>query len=257
MDNKVKYDYEASVGGALSTGWRVMSDSFLYLFLVVIIMAFVNAPSGLMQFNFDPSQHNFNWGDFHFDHMPFGDFDFVNPLVAALGAAAIFLALLAFAYSVLVKPIFEYGSDMIFVQAARGTKPDFNTLVNGFRENYFHIVLANLLTVALIMLGFFACIIPGIILACRLVFVSYLVMDKKLDPIAAIETSWKMTRGHGWTVFFLGFTSLWIGVAGFLLCIVGIFPAIIWIGSSFAALYESILRLNAPAETVQEAPVIA
>jgi hypothetical protein len=255
MENKLKYNYEATAGGALSTGWQVMSDSFLYLFLVILIMSFVNIPSGLMQFHIDPSQHNFNLGDFHFDQFHFEDF--MSPIVAAMGAVAIFLALLGFAYGILVKPIFEYGSNMIFVQAARGIKPDFNKLVSGFKENYFHIVLANLLTVALIMLGFFACIIPGIIVACRLVFVSYLVMDKKLDPIVAIETSWKMTRGHGWSVFLLGFTSFWIGVAGLLLCFVGIFPAIIWISSSFAALYESILRLNAPAETVQEVPVVA
>ena len=26
-------------------------------------------------------------------------------------------------------------------------------------------------------------------------------MDKGLDPVAAIEKSWYMTRGHGWRIF--------------------------------------------------------
>jgi hypothetical protein len=67
-------------------------------------------------------------------------------------------------------------------------------------------------------------------------------MDKKLDPIEAVELSWKLTRGHGWKIFFMGFVSIFIVIFGLIMLIVGIFPAIIWISSSFAALYESVLR---------------
>ena len=81
-------------------------------------------------------------------------------------------------------------------------------------ENYLHIVLANLLVFALVILGMFALIVPGIIIACRLAFVSYIVMDKKLDPIEAVELSWKLTRGHGWQIFFMGFVSIFIVIFG-------------------------------------------
>jgi hypothetical protein len=40
----------------------------------------------------------------------------------------------------------------------------------------------------------------------------------------------------------MGFVSIFIILFGLLMLIVGIFPAIIWISSSFAALYESVLR---------------
>ncbi len=93
---------------------------------------------------------------------------------------------------------------MIFVQAVRKIKPDFEYLIKGFMENYLHIILANLLVFALVILGFFALIIPGIIIACRLAFVSYIIMDKKLDPIEAVEMSWRLTRGYGWKIFFMG-----------------------------------------------------
>jgi hypothetical protein len=76
-------------------------------------------------------------------------------------------------------------------------------------------------------------------------------MDKKLDPIEAVELSWKLTKGHGWQIFFMGFVSIFIIIFGFLMFIVGIFPAIIWICSSFASLYESVLReKEKPAEAV-------
>jgi uncharacterized membrane protein len=74
-------------------------------------------------------------------------------------------------------------------------------------------------------------------------------MDKKLDPIEAVELSWKMTRGHGWKIFFMGLSSFFIIIFGLILFIVGIFPAIIWVASSFASLYESVNReLNSPVE---------
>jgi len=130
---------------------------------------------------------------------------------------------------------------MIFVQAVRQIKPDFEILVRGFWENYLYIILANLLVVALIVLGFFALIVPGIIIACRLVFTYYIVMHKKLDAIEAVELSWKLTRGHGWRIFLMGIVSFFILIFGLMMLIVGIFPAIIWISSSFASLYQSVL----------------
>ena len=67
-------------------------------------------------------------------------------------------------------------------------------------------------------------------------------MDKKLDPIEAVEMSWRMTRGHGWKIFFMGILSFFIIIFGLIMLIVGIFPALVWVSSSFAALYESVNR---------------
>jgi len=228
-------------------------DNFLRLFLVIIILAIVTSPMKMFNFKFDMSDlHNLPWSLGHtFRHG--GDF---LPVIGAFGIFAAFFGLLAMLYTFLVKPVFEYGGSMIFVQAVRKVKPDFEYLIKGFMENYLHIILANLLVVALVILGLFALIIPGIIIGCRLAFVSYIIMDKKLDPIEAVELSWKLTRGHGWQIFFMGFVSIFIVIFGLCLLIVGIFPAIIWISSSFAALYESVLRekekpIEAPAaETV-------
>jgi uncharacterized membrane protein len=232
METTEKYNHEASFSRSFGNGWKVFGDQFLVLFLVTIIMSIIDAPTTMVNFKFDPSNSLFHFGGEHF-HM-------FEAWWAAFGALLIVFGLFAIAYSLLLAPIFDYGSSMMFVQAARKQKPDFATLVSGFKENYFHIVLANLLTTALVMIGFFALIVPGIIIACRLAFVSYLVMDKKLDPIAAVEESWKMTRHHGWTIFFMAIVSFFIFILGLLLCLVGIFPAIVWIRGSFACLYEAV-----------------
>lgn len=220
-------------------------DNFLRLFLVIIILSIVTAPLKMFNFHFDASDLHgapWNWG---------GDWSHSLFKLGTFGIFAAFFGLLAMLYAFLVAPVFEYGGNMIFVQAVRKTKPDFELLIKGFMENYLHIILANLLVFALVVLGLFALIIPGIIIGCRLAFVSYIVMDKKLDPIEAVELSWKLTRGHGWKIFFMGFVSIFILIFGLLMLIVGIFPAIIWISSAFATLYESVLKeKEKPAEVL-------
>ncbi|MCX6321863.1 MAG: hypothetical protein NTX93_08720 [Bacteroidia bacterium] len=236
METSNEYKLVPGFENSFGTGWKVMFDNFLRLFLVIIVLAIVTAPFKIFNFHFDLSDlHRFPWN--------FGG-DWVHNIfrLGTLGIFAAFFGLLTMLYAFLVAPVFQYGGSMIFVQAVRKIKPDFEYLIKGFMENYLHIILANLLVFALVVLGLFALIIPGIIIGCRLIFVSYIIMDKKLDPIEAVELSWKLTRGHGWKIFFMGFVSIFIVIFGLIMLIVGIFPAIIWISSSFAALYESVLR---------------
>ncbi len=231
METDKQYRLVPTFGDSFGTGWSVMCDNFLRLFLVVIIIGIIVAPFKIFQIKINPS--DFHWIPWHWEHV----FRF-----GAFGILAIFYGFFALLYAFLVAPVFQFGANFMFVQAVRNGKPDFETLIRGFRENYLSIILANLLVIALVVLGFFALIVPGIIIGCRLVFVRYIVMDKKLDPIEAVELSWKLTKGHGWRIFFMGFTSVFIVLFGMILLLVGIFPAIIWVSSSFATLYESVLR---------------
>jgi uncharacterized membrane protein len=143
----------------------------------------------------------------------------------------------------------------------RNEKIDIKEMFSGFTSNYLNIILANLLTFAIVGLGFVFLIVPGIILACRLAFVPYLVMDKKLEPVAAVEKSWSMTRGHGWTIFGMGLLAILIVIAGLLCLIVGIFFALIWINTAFASIYYAIdieeqkkLDLNGSANSTETVP---
>ena len=231
METNVSYKLVPSFRTSFGTGWQVMQDNFLRLLLIIIILAVIATPFKLMDFDFDLSDIPGKWeGDLK---------DLIG--LGAIGLLAGFFAMIGILYAFLVAPVFKFGGDLIFVQSVRKVRPEFEVLIKGFSENYLHIVLANLLVFALIILGLFALIIPGIIIACRLIFVSYIIMDKKLDPIEAVELSWKLTRGHGWSIFFMGVASFFILIFGLCLLIVGIFPAMMWIASSFATLYQSVL----------------
>jgi hypothetical protein len=238
METEKKYNLIPTFENSFGTGFQVMRDNFLRLLLVTFVLAILTAPFTGMNWKFnmhDLSKNAFDWGHFFNNDMQ------KLLTVGALGMLGVTFGLIALAYTFLAAPIVNYGGDMIFVQAVRKIKPDFELLIKGFWENYLYIILANLLVTALIVLGCFALIIPGIIVACRLAFVSYIVMDKKLDPIEAVELSWKLTRGHGWRIFAMGFVSIFILMFGLMLFLIGIFPAMMWISSSFASLYQSIL----------------
>jgi uncharacterized membrane protein len=122
----------------------------------------------------------------------------------------------------------------------RDEQADIREIVDGFKTNYLNIVLANLLVFAIVGIGFFLLIFPGIVFACRLAFVPYLVMDKGMDAATAVEKSWTMTRGHGWRIFGMFLLAIPICIVGFCLLFVGIFFAALWISCAFASLYYAV-----------------
>ncbi|HJX71210.1 MAG TPA: hypothetical protein VJ346_04640 [Bacteroidales bacterium] len=243
METQKQIKILPTFGGSFEHGWKTMFDYFLVLLLVVIVMGIILFPAQLLKINIDSDSYRW-WKD---------EFDFIGPgTFTALGVLAIFLGILALIYTILVVPVFKFGADIMFVHAARGTRPEFETLIKGFKENYLHIILASLLTIALTMMATILLIVPGIIVACRLVFVSYLVMDRKLDPIIAVEESWRLTRGNGWTIFAMGLVSFFIYILGFAMLFIGIIPATMWVKSSFASLYEAVITEKNGAVAVTE-----
>ncbi len=213
-----------SVSNSLSVGWKKMMEQFLPLLLIIIICAILQSPA------------KFSTGDW--------DFNMWNVMLIPV----------MLAYGFLFWPVIDFSSDFLFLKAIRSQKVEIIEMVEGFRTKYLQIIVANLLKIALIIMGFIMLIIPGIIIACRLAFVSYLVMDKNLEPMEAIEQSWKMTRGYGWKVFFLGVVSIFIFIAGILMVIVGVFISLVWINAAFAALYQSIQDYRLASETL---PILA
>ena len=202
---------EATITGSYGYGWQQMWKHFLYLFLVLIIVGIAESPTSIVR-----------------------DSDAEN------SPGMIILQILAAVYWLLVFSVVKYGGNLMYLRAIRNEKFEISEMFDGFKKNYININLANLLTFAIIGLGFVLLIVPGIILACRLAFVSYLVMDKNMEPVTAIEKSWEMTKGHGWQIFGMGLLIIPIVIGGLLCFIVGIVFSIIWISAAFASMYHAI-----------------
>ena len=205
------YTLYPSIRESFSYGWGVIFDkAFLTLLAAVIITGLLNGPMTITWKSGGSDWLNLIW---------------VFPVVV-----------LGMAYAFLFKPVVNYGLRYLFLKAIRDEETELKLLFEGFRNKYFKIVLANLIVVALAVIGFVLLIIPGIIVLVRLAFVPYLVMDKDLEPMQAVEKSWQLTRGYGWKIFGMAIISIVIIIAGLLFLIVGVIISFMWVQSAFATL---------------------
>ncbi len=133
------------------------------------------------------------------------------------------------------------GSDWVFLEAARKKDYRITDIFTVFQKHYVSAVGASVLSFILVLTGLILFIIPGIVFMVRLSFVNYLIMDKGLDAWQAIKESWEMTAGHFWTIFWMQLITIPLLIFGLMLLVVGIFPVVVWISSSFAVLYNSVL----------------
>jgi len=207
-------------GSCYGHGWRQMWKYFFELLLVLIVLFLVSIPS---------------WG-----------FSIAEKIEAHPGLFFIFLFSLA--YVVLVERPMEYGASFVFLKAARGDRLEVKDMFDVFK-NYGNAILAHLLSGLIIGIGFVLLIVPGIVFACKLAFVPYLIVDRKMDAIEAVKTSWRMTTGHAFTIFLIGFIAIFVAIVGLICFGVGIIVSIIWIKLAFASLYHSVSQSKGKGST--------
>ena len=198
------------VGSSYSNGWQQLKKYFLELLLITVVGIVIGVPLGLLRVDLETA-----------------------------GAAAAALGIFGLAYSLLLVQPVDYGVSFANLRAVRGDKLEIKDMFEAFK-NYVNVVLANLLAGAIIVIGLVLLIVPGIIFACKLAFVPYLVVDQKMEAIEAVKESWRMTGGHAWKVFFIGVLAALLAIAGLICFGVGIVFAIMWIRLAFASLYNAV-----------------
>ena len=201
---------QPTYSGAFSHGWHTMKKYFIELLLVIFLLILLYLPIGLVNIFVDSHSHsNF------------------------------FPTFLIIAYGILVLGPVSYGIKWIFLKAVRNEPFKTYDMFMAF-QNIWNVVFASILVSIIVGIGIVLLIVPGIIFACKLVFVPFLVMDRKMEAIEAVKKSWEMTKGYSWTIFGMAVVSFFIAIAGLICLGVGIFPAYIWIESAFAALYWAV-----------------
>lgn len=222
MNDQLKF-LKPKAGSVLVHGWNILWDKFITLFLILLVIWVAYLP---LSINDSIEPHSFG--------------------------ATIFGAFTVLYLISIVSPL-KISADYLYLKAIRGKKLDVKELFDVFNI-YLNVVLAGLLKFAIIGIGMAFLFIPGIIFACRLAFVPYLVMDKKLDPVKAVEESWRLTRGHGWRILWLGIVSFFLVVAGFAVFIFGSIIAFMWVNAAFASLYQAVLMEKG--EYIEESEIV-
>ncbi len=122
-------------------------------------------------------------------------------------------ALLTTFLGILLMPV-QIGLFNYLLKFVRNQGPTVNDLWKHFSK-FSYILLTSILTVVLILLGFIALIIPGIILSFGLGMVNYIMADDDytLRPVETLKESWHLMKGYKFDYFvfalsFIGWSFL-------------------------------------------------
>ena len=204
---------DTSTSDNYSKGWKLIFTTFIELLVVTLVYAVIQIPTNGFQMKPD----HFEW--------------FMVPIV-----------MLAIGYGIFIAGPIGYSTKWVFLKAVRREKIEIKDMFAVFERNYWNAVIAGLVTTIIIVIGFFMLIVPGIIFACRLAFVPYLVIDQKMEAMEALKASWAMTKGHGWTIFAMALLAFLIVIAGLIVLIFGVLISAMWISAAFAILYHSVYK---------------
>lgn len=100
-------------------------------------------------------------------------------------------------------------------------KPDVNNFLPSL-ELLLKYILASLLYGLAVAIGTILLIVPGIILGVRLHFFGLLMVDKKMDAVAALKESYRLTEGHFWDLAILGLATGVLNMFGAMFFMVGL-----------------------------------
>ncbi len=202
-----------SAGKAYNAGWKLMWKYFVVLLVVAILYSIISGPTAMFQWNTD----NYGW--------------FIVPAV-----------LFGIGFGLFISGPIGYSTQWVFLKAVRGEPFEIRDMFAVFQRNYWNAVAANVIVGLIVGIGFVMLIVPGIIFACRLAFVSYLVIDREMEMTEAISKSWEMTKGYGGQIFLMGILAFFIVILGLIAMFVGVIISLIWIMTAFAVFYQAVVE---------------
>ena len=224
---------EPGVMPCYRNAWQQLWKYPLEIFLIFIIFIIITMPGSFSNFSVSVDK----W---------------IDPL--ALIFLALFgtvLGIFGTIYSILVSGPVNYGFSYAYLRAARGELPEVKDVFEGFKT-YWNVVLASLIVNIIVVIGFILLVVPGIVFACKLAFVPFLVIDRKMEAVAAVRESWQMTNGYAPDVFYIGLLGIPILIAGAICLGVGIIVSCMWISLAIASLYHAV---SLKKQTSQQSPM--
>ncbi|MBI3282955.1 hypothetical protein HYZ70_02660 [Candidatus Curtissbacteria bacterium] len=173
---------------AISFGWESFKANWGFLVSISLFAAFLNfAPVFLSYLPKDLS------------------------ILATVGGVAFWI----------IQMVVAIGITKIYLLISKNQPSDFPDLFGSFRL-FFRFLLGTIASSLIIFVGLILFIIPGIILAVRLSFWAYALVESDLGPIEAIKESWRITEGHTINLFIFNFLLGLLNVLGFLALFAGL-----------------------------------
>ena len=129
----------------------------------------------------------------------------------------------------LLSSYFQVALYRLLIDGVKGLKLSISERIKGAWTGYLSFLGITLVKRLIVGIGLVLCLLPGIFLAVRLMFVPIIAANKpKLTLGEVFSESWNLTRNHFWTLLGYGIVAILVNIVGLLCCCVGIvFTAVV------------------------------
>lgn len=203
IDSLIQQGYSLDIGRSISRGWEILKQ---------------------------------NMGPF------IGYFVIVFLISVVLGFVFNDLRVVANLITLIIGGPLNAGFFIVAFKIMKRQSTSFDDFFRGF-NNFLPLSLTNILVSIVTLIGFILLIIPGIYLAVAYCFAIPLVVDKKMQPWEAMETSRKLITKQWFTFFILGIVLLLINIVGAIPAGLGLLITVPLSYCTIAAAYESVVGL--------------
>jgi uncharacterized membrane protein len=210
-----------SKGEAILYGWDALTGRFLFFLSLIILVVVTNI---------------------FFSSFP----TFISEKAPMAMAAA------AWAMSWIILMLMEMGAMLISLKTVDDRGPRFSDLWSAYPVLVSY-VAGSILYALAVAVGLALLVVPGIYLAIKLQFYGYLIIDKGMGAIEALQESGNLTQGVKINLFLFGLGLMALNILGALALGVGLFITIpmTWIASAYV--YRR-LQMQADNEDVPALP---
>ena len=134
---------------------------------------------------------------------------------------------------------------------AEGHKPDLTARLKDGLRGYWFFLGCYFVYGLLACIGFIACLLPGIILGIRWMFVPLIAaLHPERTLSECFSQSWEMTKGHFWKLLLMGIIVVLLNILGLICCCVGIFVTSIISYFMYILAYRTLA--DEPEESVED-----
>jgi uncharacterized membrane protein len=208
-----------SVGEAFSWAWNKFTKNaapliiatLVYGLIMVVLQVIVNlvqaaVSPGVSDYTSSGSGFSYSWS------------------TTSMGLGGILISIVGWFVSLIVGAAIQSGYISGVLDIANGQEVSVGSF---FRpRNIGQVIIAGLIVGVITTIGFFLCIIPGVIASIMLIFTIVALLDRNLSPVDAVKTSFELSKANFGNVFVTWLAMVATAFVGALLCGIGLIVAV-------------------------------
>jgi uncharacterized membrane protein len=183
----------------------------VYGLVVIVLQVIVNllqaaVSPGVSNYTSDASGFSYSWS------------------TTSMGLGGILISIVGWFVSLIVGAAIQSGFLSGVLDIANGQQVSVGSF---FRpRNIGQVIIAGLIVGVITTIGFFLCVIPGLIASILLIFTVVALLDRNLSAVDAVKTSFETSKANFGPAFLTWLVAIAIIFVGALLCGVGLLVAV-------------------------------